>query len=107
MASRKTIGGRSFPIPVRLSLSYSFIHSFIQQFLSAVIPHSAPPIISKGGKKGFSLSEKFRRFLCPFTFSVELPFPRFIPSRSSSSLVECPTLWCVQGIGLELLRTEG
>lgn len=34
-----------------------------------------------------------------FTFLLESLFPRFIPSGPLSSLVECPTLWCVWGIG--------
>lgn len=34
-----------------------------------------------------------------FTFFLGSLFPRFIPSGPLSSLVECPTLWCVLGIG--------
>lgn len=80
-----------------------FINSFIHQFL---FPSIALSFSSSHGPKGWDGRETAfmkKRDCFPlslsFSFFLESLFPRFIPSGPLSSLVECPTLWCVWGIG--------
>lgn len=60
-------------------------------------------MVPKVWTEGETVSVKkkdFPRFLSLFfVFFLESVFHPFIPSGPLSSLVECPTLWCVWGIG--------
>ncbi len=91
------------PSPFICLFSHSFIHQLLFFFPSVSLSFSSSRCPKGLGWKGDSLGEK-GGFLplslsLSFTFFLESLFPRFIPSGPLSSLVECPTLWCVWGIG--------
>lgn len=114
MASRgqaERLPGASFFFPLVLVRPFLltihlFIHSFIYSSVFFICPfyHSETPIVPKVGLKG-RLSSKKKEGFCShflslsFSLFLESLFPRFIPSGPLSSLVECPTLWCVLGKG--------
>lgn len=94
---------------VRPSLS---IHLFIRSFIHSTVFFPSPVSLSFSSShdpKGWDWRETvfvkkkdFTHFLSlslSFSVFLESLFPHFIPSGPLSSLVECPTLWCVWGIG--------
>lgn len=103
-------------LPSILSIHF-LIHSFIHQcyfffffrlsLLSFRSSHGPKGWVERGG----GLCEKERispRFFLFLSFtSLESLFPHFIPAGPLSSLVECPTLWCVLGTGRRGLWLEG
>lgn len=81
-----------------------FIHSSVFLLLSLSLCHSVAPIVPKvrtEGRRPLWKKEGFYPLFLSlsFAFFLESVFPRFIPSGPLSSLVECPTLWCVWGTG--------
>lgn len=83
-----------------LPLSDSFFISFIFSH------HSASPMVPNlrfGGRRWvFFSSLLFSLSPCLSLFGIYLGIPDssgFIPTSPSSSLVGCPTLWCVWGTG--------
>lgn len=88
-----SLSGSSFP---------SVIHSSSVLFSS---PSLASFSFSHGPKawvwreKVFLFSALFFPFTLSLIFCIYLGIPWFIPTSPLSSLVGCPTLWCVWGIG--------
>lgn len=85
----------------------------LHQFYShlPLLHHSVSPMDSKlrcGGRRGFFPLPFFPFHLvsCSSAFILEFLIPRFIPTSPLSSLVGCPTLWCVWGIGWRGLQLE-
>lgn len=104
--------------PFTLNPFHSFLNSFIHSsvlfflffrlsLLSFRSSHGPKGWVERGG----GLCEKERispRFFLFLSFtSLEFLFPHFIPAGPLSSLVECPTLWCVLGTGRRGLWLEG